>query len=65
MFDGTCSRCGRFVGDKDSVRSWDGRILCYICARYESGPMSRGSRYYDDDRKEFNEYDDGKDRYIW
>lgn len=48
----SCSRCGKPVGDKDSVLARTGRMLCYWCADIE--------RYYWDDEY----YDDEMRRYT-
>ncbi|GIU72395.1 MAG: hypothetical protein KatS3mg003_1874 [Candidatus Nitrosocaldaceae archaeon] len=34
-FESICYKCGRSIGDRDSVRTYDNKLLCYICARYE------------------------------
>jgi hypothetical protein len=59
-FETICANCKRSVGDRDSVRTYDNRLLCYICAR-----NLRYNRYYDDDLREFNEEDNGEYPWNW
>ncbi len=58
MFESVCEKCKRVVSDRDSVRTYDNRLLCYICARNDK---DRYNRYYDDDKNEF----DGDGSYPW
>ncbi len=61
-FEAICYKCGRSISDRDSIRTYDNKLLCYICARYEK---DRYNRYYDDDKNEFNEDDDGSYPWSW
>ena len=58
-FESICYRCGRAISDRDSVRTYDNKLLCYICARIE---RDNYNRYYDDDKREFDEEDSS---YPW
>ncbi|MEM1951337.1 MAG: hypothetical protein QXI43_04815 [Candidatus Nitrosocaldus sp.] len=47
----SCARCGKPIGDRDSVITRTGRMLCYWCADLEREYWN--DEYYDDDRKRY------------
>ncbi len=51
-FDWSCDKCGKPIGDKDSVITRTGRKLCYWCADLEK---YKWDRYYDDDMRIFKD----------
>ena len=59
MMEWSCSRCGRPIGDKDSVITRTGRMLCYWCADIEKYKWNY--EYYDDDRRRYNRSEDAEE----
>jgi len=60
MMEWSCARCGRPIGDRDSVITRTGRKLCYWCADvYEKHYWDY--EYYDDDRRRYNKSRDAEE----
>lgn len=54
----SCKRCGKPIGDKDSVLTRTGRMLCYWCADIE---RDYWDEYYDDDKRKYRKDEEGEE----